>query len=1119
MDFRILGPLQVIDDQGREVPLASNKQRALLAILLLHANELVTTDRLVDDLWGDEPPASASKALQVHISRLRRALENGQSTGDRSVLTQPTGYLLRTRPGELDLDRFEDAVSAAASAFAAGDSSGATQQLDAALALWRGEPLADLAYEPFADSAVARLQALKLAATEQRIDAKLALGRHGEVVPELEALVREHPYREQLRAKLMLALYRAGRQADALTAYREARHALVDELGIEPGAELRELEQAILNHDPALAAPPLTGSARSDTAQDDAGPAVAPRPPQHLRRPHVRLVAAVAAVVAAALVVVLATRSGHQVAGTPLTADSQAVAEIDPAKNAVTAVASVGALPGALAFDPASDSLWVANRDDETITHIDPKTEKVGRTIPAGGVPTGIAAGSGQVWFVTTTPDVPFVTAHRIDPGFDSLAASVRVPTTPNGTASVALTRHGLWVAPSAGLLTRIDSRSAQRGASLDPRTSPSAIAVGAGATWLADRTANSVTRIDDTTGEITPVPVGNLPTGIAVAHDGVWVTLALDDVVIHLDPTTGAVTKTVPVGHGPAGVAVGLGSVWVANSGDGTVTRVEPATGATRTIAVGASPQAVAVAHDRVWVSVTPKVVSPPASRGTVRMEFKDDPIDSMDPALAFTPVSLQLEYLTCAGLLRYPDAAGAAGSRLEPDVAAAQPAVSRDGLTYTFRIRSGFRFSPPSNQPVTAQTFKTTLERTLNPRMKSPARQYLGDIAGAGAYIAGKADHISGVTAAGQTLRIRLTRPAADLPARLAMPFACPVPPDTPVDPNGLRTVAGAGPYYIASYVPDQGAVLKRNPNYRGSRPHRSAQIALTVGNRRPVQDVLSGRADYTIDGLDPATVRSLAAGADRKQMTTAPILAIEHMTFNSARPLFASVRRRLAANYAIDRTALARVGSLFGVMPARPVSGYLPPGLPGYLPEQPFPLRSDIGRARQLAGNLHARAALWTFDAPTPTRLAALVKKQLAAIGIDAQIRRFPEATFFEKLATKGAPYDIAIEGWLADYPDPSDFLTLFDGTTIRPNQNNDTSYLNDASTNALIARLSRLYGPRRYLQYGRAAYDIARRQAPWAAYGAPTQNAVVSKRTGCVVEQPIYGIDLAALCLHR
>lgn len=1118
MDFRILGPLQVIDDQGREVPLASNKQRALLAILLLHANELVTTDRLIDDLWGQDPPASAAKALQVHISRLRRALENGRGTGDRSLMTQPAGYLLRTRPGELDLDRFEDAVSAAASALAAGDPSRAARQLNDALALWRGEPLADLAYEPFADSAVARLQALRLAATEQRIDARLALGRHAEVVPELQALVREHPYREQLRAKLMLALYRAGRQADALAAYRDARHVLIDELGIEPGAELRELEQSILAQDPALAAPPRTSPARAETAQRDTGPVVEAATPER-RRAHVRLVAAVVAMAAVALVVVLATHSGHKVAHAPLTSDSQAVAEIDPAKNAVTAAASVGASPGALAYDPASDSLWVANRDDETITHIDPKTERVGRTIPAGGVPTGIAAGAGQVWFVATTPNAPFVTAHRIDPRFDSLAASVRVPTTPDGTASVALTRHGVWVAPSAGLLTRVDSRSAKRGPTLDPRTSPSAIAVGGGATWLADPTANSVTRIDDTTGEITPVPVGNLPTGIAVAHDGVWVTLALDDVVIRLDPTTGAVTRTVAVGHRPAGVAVGLGSVWVANSGDGTVTRVDPGTGATRAIAVGASPQAIAVAHNRVWVSVTPRVVSPPASGGTVRMEFKEDPIDSMDPALAFTPVSLQLEYLTCGNLLNYPDAAGAAGSRVEPDVAVAQPAVSRDGLTYTFRIRRGFRFSPPSNQPVTAHTFKTTLERTLNPRMKSPARQYFGDIAGAGAYIAGKADHLSGVTASGQTLRIRLTRPAADLPARLAMPFACVVPPDTPVDPQGVRAVAGAGPYYVASYVPGQGVVLERNPNYRGPRPHRPARIALTVGQARPVQDVLRGRADYTIDGLDAATVRSLAAGPQRKRLVKAPILAIEHVTFNTARPLFASTRLRLAANYAIDRTALARAGSLFGNVPSRPVSGYLPPGLPGYLPKQPFPLRSDLARARRLARGLHARATLWTFDAPGAARQAALVKKQLAAIGIDVQIRRFPDTTFFAKAATKGAPYDIAIEAWGADYPDPSDFLRVLDGTTIRASQNFNTSYLNDASTNALIARLARLSGPRRYLEYGRAAYEIARRLAPWAAYGAPTQSAVISPRTGCVVEQPIYGIDLGALCLHQ
>src|SRR4051794_20538258 len=148
MDFRILGPLQVIDDRGRELPVTGSKQRALLAILLLHANELVSADRLIDDLWGDKPPASAAKALQVHISRLRRALDTGDANGDGSVVTRPTGYLLRTRPDELDLDRFEQAVAVASSALASGDAQTAAERLDHALALWRGEPLADLAYEP-----------------------------------------------------------------------------------------------------------------------------------------------------------------------------------------------------------------------------------------------------------------------------------------------------------------------------------------------------------------------------------------------------------------------------------------------------------------------------------------------------------------------------------------------------------------------------------------------------------------------------------------------------------------------------------------------------------------------------------------------------------------------------------------------------------------------------------------------------------------------------------------------------------------------------------------------------------------------------------------------------------
>jgi predicted ATPase/DNA-binding SARP family transcriptional activator/class 3 adenylate cyclase len=247
MEFRILGPLEVCADGGPKLDLAG-KQKALLAVLLLHANEAVSTDRLIDALWGAEPPDTAGKALQVYVSRLRKLLE---PEGRSLLVTRPPGYALDLGEHELDLRRFEQ-LRGEAEAALNRDPANAELKLRKALALWRGPPLADFAFEPFAQSEISRLEELHLAALEEWFDAVLALGRHAEVVGELEALVAKHPLRERLRAQLMLALYRSRRQAEALDAYQAARRALVDELGIEPSPELQELEGQILRQDPSL---------------------------------------------------------------------------------------------------------------------------------------------------------------------------------------------------------------------------------------------------------------------------------------------------------------------------------------------------------------------------------------------------------------------------------------------------------------------------------------------------------------------------------------------------------------------------------------------------------------------------------------------------------------------------------------------------------------------------------------------------------------------------------------------------------------------------------------------------------------------------------------------------
>ena len=269
MEFRILGPLEVHGELGA-VRVSGRKPRAVLAVLLLHANEPVSPERLALALWGEEAPATAVSTVQVHISRLRKALGDGEF-----ITTSSAGYRIRVEPGEFDAERFERLVEDGRRALAAGRATEAATVLREALALWRGPPLADLAFEPFAHVEIARLEEQRLAALEARIEADLAAGRHAELVGELRRLVAEQPTREQLAGHLMVALYRCGRQAEALDAYRDAREKLADDLGIEPGPELRALQDAVLRHDQSLqlepaglelpdqldvgAAPPLVG--------------------------------------------------------------------------------------------------------------------------------------------------------------------------------------------------------------------------------------------------------------------------------------------------------------------------------------------------------------------------------------------------------------------------------------------------------------------------------------------------------------------------------------------------------------------------------------------------------------------------------------------------------------------------------------------------------------------------------------------------------------------------------------------------------------------------------------------------------------------------------------------
>ena len=296
------------------MPLPAAKPRALLALLLLDRNRVVPVGRLIDELWGEEPPETATKALQGYVSQLRKAL------GADRLLTKPPGYSLRVEDGELDLDRFELLVREGRGLLGEGDSKAAAKRFAQALELWRGPPFAEFRAEPFARDAGARLEDARLAALEERIEADLALGRHARLVPELEALVAREPLRERPREQLMLALYRSGRQADALELYRRTRETLNEELGIEPGLELQELERRMLQHDPTL-----------ERGRAPALPADEGAPVPLTRRPQLLVLAALALAAVAGVIAAVALTAGGS--GNGASANGEPRAFVDKLEN------------------------------------------------------------------------------------------------------------------------------------------------------------------------------------------------------------------------------------------------------------------------------------------------------------------------------------------------------------------------------------------------------------------------------------------------------------------------------------------------------------------------------------------------------------------------------------------------------------------------------------------------------------------------------------------------------------------------------------------------------------------------------------------------------------------
>jgi DNA-binding SARP family transcriptional activator len=573
---RILGPLDVAVGGGR-VSVGGERQRLLLGVLALRARQVVTVDELVEALFR----RGGTGALHTAISRLRGSL------GADWIETHPSGYVLRADAERLDSVR---ALEAASRAQGVPDLRERAEALRAAEALWRGPVLAGMDVPPSFRADADRLEELRRSIVGDRIEAELALGRHTDLVSELEPLTRVNPFDERLHRAHALALYRSGRQVDALAALSAYRTTLREELALEPSADLRELERAILNHDSALLLP------------ERAAPApVARAATRRVRRVAGAVVAA--ALLATGVVVTAVVRSASD--GVPLT-------ELDPGTLAVVPIDSdrakrtfaVGRLPRGLAL--GYGAAWVADVTDETVSRVTVDGDVV--TIGLGTTPTAIAVGPVGVWVIAESEG----TLAHLEPSTGRILNRVRLRP---GLTDIAEGFGSVWVTNGeAGTLTRVDARHTDRITTVSGLSRPTGIAVDGRSVWVAERTARRLVRIDPRTMRVIDrVPV-NLPPGeLAAAGGAIWGTHEGAGAVFRFDRRSGVV-RVISVGSFPRQIAAGADIVSVVNELEHTISEIDARTGdVVKTLRLSdrygkpraITPGAIAIRDDELWLTV----------------------------------------------------------------------------------------------------------------------------------------------------------------------------------------------------------------------------------------------------------------------------------------------------------------------------------------------------------------------------------------------------------------------------------------------------------------------------------------------------------------------------------
>jgi YVTN family beta-propeller protein len=1070
LEFRILGPLELRLD-GLSVPVGGPRQRALLALLLCNANQVVSRDRLIDELLGDHAADSAERMLRVQVSRLRKVLAAAGDSESR-LIARPPGYVLRVEAGELDLRAFEQQVMEGRRALEADDPRQAATRLHAAESLWRGRPLADLEFHEFARFEIQRLDELRLEAAEERIAAEIALGLHASLCSELETLVADHPLRERLRGQLMLVLYRSGRQTEALAAYRAGHSLLAEELALEPSPELKQLERAILRHDAALQwrrVAPAGASHDSKPLESDSEPR--PNVERRPRRRWAALVLGIAVVATSVAALIIATASGSSgQRGFPLRANVLAL--VSSGAAAVRATVPLPAPPTAVVT--GFGSLWVAEAGSGVVVRVDPRRRAEIAAIPVGTRSTRVVVAAGRVWVL----DPAGGTVSAIDPNSGTVAQAVAVGRDPS---DIAVSGRSLWLADHGdNTVVRVDPGTGRVHSVVRTERGPVGLAAAGASIWVADDGSGAVQRIDARTGAVrATIRVGGAPAAIVATAAAVWVLDPIDATLSRIDPRRDAVVATVPLGGAPTTLEQSDGYLWVGDARHGTLQRLDPRRGTiTNTLRIGAGVSALGFAGG-LWLAVD----RPPSSHrgGTLASIASYAAIDTIDPAASSSPnvAPPQLFGLTNDGLVTLDHVGGGNGTRLVPDLALSLPTPTGNRRIYAFQIRPGIRYS--TGGLVEPSDVTHSFERLFE--IGSSGAAYYEAIAGTRAcrHASTGCDLARGIVADDptRTVTFHLTRPDPDFLYKLTLAYADVLPTSTP-SREARTPLPATGPYMIARYVPRQTLRLVRNPRFRewsaAAQPDGYPDqivIPLDLSGAQGAASIADGQDDFMPNiGRIPGREAVYFLRSDRRQVRINPFMATGFMFLNVNAAPFNDPRVRRAVNLALDRRRI--VAGYGGASAATPTCQILPPHLPGYRRYCPYTRDPepngrwrgpDLARARRLVAASRTRGMKVTvWDTPAPQVTIAESQDTVATLrrlGYRASLRVLPDSTYFTYINDSRNHAQVIDSGWSADYPSANDFIGKLTCNYFTPGNGLDTT---DAASSATTRSTAKSRGRR-------------------------------------------------------